>query len=344
MLNKPIVAFNLSNSEYIKQVTSVHDVNEMLKSKKIPEPVWININANRYKIGKSEITKQLDFLNAAQKNFLASNCDKSKLIRFTDGLVIYLKYHTVSTSQKQEDPKIDRYVLIRILIKKTMIISLTEFEGDNQSFSDFNLESAMFDDLQRIIVEDDQDIEVGDWLITLLKSLTDRFSQDINYLHDQILDIENKLLESNLHDRTELILIRKQLTLTRRYLVPITELVFRLATEKLSWLEGDHHKHLHEQSEALRRELEEIDLCISRTAIISEELNNLLSDSMNKRLYVMSIITVIFMPATLITGLFGINLGGIPGADSAIAFAIFSIALILLLIFIVLILKRKRWF
>lgn len=41
---------------------------------------------------------------------------------------------------------------------------------------------------------------------------------------------------------------------------------------------------------------------------------------MNKTIYIMSIVATIFLPLSLITGLLGINVGGIPGSDNGIAF------------------------
>jgi len=38
---------------------------------------------------------------------------------------------------------------------------------------------------------------------------------------------------------------------------------------------------------------------------------------MNKAMYVLSIVAAIFLPLSLLTGLLGINVGGIPGAETS---------------------------
>lgn len=345
MLANPVFLYDLTQSTCDSTINTVDDLAAYMDeppAKQSNAALWININANQLKGQLDKTISQLQFLTARQRDLLSGTCDKSKLNRFSDGVVVYLKYFIINSSEEKETPHVDNYVSFRLLITQSIVISITEWQGEPES--DFIPVADLFDELQSIVVEDNQNVEIGDWLVTLFKSLADRFSQDINSLHNGILDVENKLLENLLTDRAELILIRKQLTLIRRFLAPIKELLFRLSTEKFNWLQGDHHRHLHEQSEALRRELEEVDLCISRTAIVSEELNNLLADSMNKRIYVMSIVTVVFMPATLVTGLFGINLGGIPGAESVIAFTIFTTLLVALLFLIIIVLKKKKWF
>jgi zinc transporter len=42
----------------------------------------------------------------------------------------------------------------------------------------------------------------------------------------------------------------------------------------------------------------------------------------NQRLYTLSIIAAIFLPLGFLTGLFGVNVGGIPGTESSWGFLI----------------------
>ncbi|MNE89289.1 Zinc transport protein ZntB [compost metagenome] len=52
---------------------------------------------------------------------------------------------------------------------------------------------------------------------------------------------------------------------------------------------------------------------------------------------------MLFLPATFLTGLFGINLGGIPGAESPLAFWVFSGSLLTLATVLAVWLKHRRW-
>ncbi|GAB7208047.1 hypothetical protein OS21_45460 [Dickeya oryzae] len=49
------------------------------------------------------------------------------------------------------------------------------------------------------------------------------------------------------------------------------------------------------------------------------------------------------MPTTFLTGLFGVNLGGIPGANSGIGFGVFCLMLVLLVGGVAWWLKRSKW-
>jgi zinc transporter len=64
---------------------------------------------------------------------------------------------------------------------------------------------------------------------------------------------------------------------------------------------------------------------------------------MNKTMYVLSIVAGIFLPLGLLTGLLGVNVGGIPGTENQWAFAIFCGLLLVVAVVQVWLFKRKKW-
>jgi zinc transporter len=69
-----------------------------------------------------------------------------------------------------------------------------------------------------------------------------------------------------------------------------------------------------------------------------------MSDALNKRMYVLSLIAAIFLPLGFLTGLLGINVGGIPGADNPMAFTIFVVFLIIIVLFQIVLFRWRKWF
>ncbi len=61
-------------------------------------------------------------------------------------------------------------------------------------------------------------------------------------------------------------------------------------------------------------------------------------------MYVLSIVAGIFLPLGLLTGLLGINVGGIPGTESKLAFAIVCLILLLIAGIQIWVFRKKRWF
>ena len=81
-----------------------------------------------------------------------------------------------------------------------------------------------------------------------------------------------------------------------------------------------------------------------RAQIVKDELSNALSNEMNRNLYQLSLITAIFLPLGFLTGLLGINVGGIPGAEVPTAFWIFCGLLSLIVGLQLAMFQRLRWF
>jgi len=60
-------------------------------------------------------------------------------------------------------------------------------------------------------------------------------------------------------------------------------------------------------------------------------------------MYVLSIVAGIFLPLGLLTGLLGINVGGMPGVESPIAFTLVCVLLVAVAVFQWYLFKRKQW-
>ena len=129
----------------------------------------------------------------------------------------------------------------------------------------------------------------------------------------------------------------------RRYLAPQREAMTKLFTEKISWLIDNEKLRLREVTDRLIRHIEDLDSVRDRAAITQEEVVNRLSEQMNMRMYVLSLVAAIFLPLGFLTGLLGINVGGIPGSENKAAFfiVIFFLAIIVFLQF--LLFKKKKW-
>lgn len=59
---------------------------------------------------------------------------------------------------------------------------------------------------------------------------------------------------------------------------------------------------------------------VERAKLLQEELASRLAESTGRNLYVLSILTAVLLPMTLITGIFGMNVAGLPGVHEPAAF------------------------
>lgn len=187
--------------------------------------------------------------------------------------------------------------------------------------------------------------KVGEFISMLCMCLNDGIEPALGALEENIDTLEDVSADRpppNL--RADLAAVRKQATLFRRHLSPLRDVVSRLQKTDKVWLSTGDKWSLHDSLDRLTRFIEELDVLRERSQILQDEIYSALSARLNRNIYVLSVITVIFMPLTFLSGLLGMNVEGIPGANHPHAFLIVCaitgvIALIQLFIF-----RRLKWF
>lgn len=144
--------------------------------------------------------------------------------------------------------------------------------------------------------------------------------------------------------RKDIAAIRKSAILLRRYIAPQKEVMNQLRYADFTWLTAKHTRRIQEMQDTLLRALEDLDAIRERSQVVKDELVNTLSDKLNRNLYVISVVTAIFLPLGFLTGLFGINIGGMPGVDNNNTFMLFAYLLSGIVFFQVVLFKLFKWF
>jgi len=184
----------------------------------------------------------------------------------------------------------------------------------------------------------------GEFLVQVTDRLTDRISPVINDIEDRVDALEDVVLtEQSATLRSQLAHLRQETIALRRYLAPQRDAMMRLQAENTTWLDDIHRAFLHEISDRTTRFVEDLDAARERAAVTQDELSNRLSEQMNKTMYLLTVVAAVLLPPSLVAGLLGINVGGIPGSENHGAFAVVVALIVLLAGFEVLLLKRLKW-
>lgn len=185
----------------------------------------------------------------------------------------------------------------------------------------------------------------ADLLIDLCDRLVWRVNGTVDQFEDEVADLESRSLEQEDNDlRRDLATLRRQTIAVRRYLAPQREALNRLSMEKLRWINDAHRMQIREITDRLIRNIEDLDALRERAGVTQEELTNRIAEQMNNRMYVLSIVAAIFLPLGTLTGLLGINVGGIPGAEHPLGFPVFVILLVLIVAIEFVWFRHKKWF
>ena len=185
---------------------------------------------------------------------------------------------------------------------------------------------------------------ISHFIITINELLTSYIEEAVDDIEDNISSLEEQVISSNQGSlRSQISAIRRESIILRRYLAPQREAISRLHIDTIVWFNEKDKRHLYEIANSLVRIVEHLDSLRDRASVAQEELVNSLSAQLNSRMYVLSIITAIFLPLSFFTGLLGINVGGIPGATYKWAFLIVILLLLLICIGQYFYFRKKHW-
>lgn len=300
---------------------------------------WDEINS--WKPGHGVLWVHLDYSKAESVEWLYGKSGLDRVISealteedsrprctpFHEGLLLGLRGVNLSPGANPED-----MVGIRIWFEKDRIISTRKRR------------ILSINDMQKSIEQGIGPKDMSDFLVQVTGTIMGRMRHVIDELEDGVAAMEEQILTTESHQlRSQLAGLRRQAISFRRYLAPQREALSRLLVEKISWIDESSRIRLREVSDQLARYLEDLDEARDRAAVTQEELVNRLSEQLNNKMYLLSIVAAIFLPLGFLTGLLGINVGGIPGADSKLGFAFFVVMLLIVVVFQVWFFKKKKW-
>jgi len=187
----------------------------------------------------------------------------------------------------------------------------------------------------------------ADMMVTMIERIQDRIVSVVDRVDDSADHMEEEVLRLRGEGgdvRRRLAELRRQAIAIRRHVAPQRELLTRLQGEAAGWLGDDHRTRLRECSDRLVRSIEELDAARDRALVTQEELSNRLSEMINRRLYALSIITALFLPLGFVTGMLGVNVGGIPGTTWRWGFLVLCGGMVGLVLGQLWFYRRKGWF
>jgi zinc transporter len=188
------------------------------------------------------------------------------------------------------------------------------------------------DEVLQLLSEGRGPTSASELLLLMGELLTEKVQALVSDL-SELVDLEEEKVESDERYTPEngsLQQIRRRAAGLRRFLAPQREIYAQLSRSKWSWFAEADADYWNELNNSLIRYLEELELTRERAALVLESEDRRRSERMNRTMYRFGIITCIFLPMSFITGLLGINVGGIPGAENPYGF-LFACAIVLAL-------------
>src|SRR5210317_652237 len=157
----------------------------------------------------------------------------------------------------------------------------------------------------------------GDFLATLTGRMADRIGDFVDRIEDDVGSAEEQLGNQDQETFRHVIsALRRKIASVRRFLAPQRDALDRLYRQPGLWFSNSEIHDMREEADRITRYLEDLDLARERTMVLREEFLAQLAQEQNSRMYVLSVVAAIFLPLTFVTGLLGMNVGGLPGLES----------------------------
>lgn len=306
----------------VNGIIEENNFNYFFENKSPENPYWIHLPANDPICIKQ--LKELLGLDLTLVEPMLSEKVRPRLISLSKGILLILRVSDSTTVKQHEELRSLRIYADKDRIITTSLYPLPVVEGVLRKCQSITTSADLLVDL---CTQSVRGLEI------ILEDLDER----ADLLEKQVLancdDPEDKDVTSLALDSLDV----------RRYLAPQKEVLYQLNNCSIPWITSAHQKKIRETHDRVSRQLEEAEALRERTRIIRDQLQAHVAEQVNHRVYVFSVIAAIFIPLGFLTGLFGVNLGGIPGRDSPIGFFLFNLILCSITILMVFVFKRLKW-
>lgn len=263
-------------------------------------PFWIHVTEPNDAVYQL-LRKNKDIPNSIVENLLAEETRPRSLV-LEDGLMLILRGVNLTPGASPSD-----MVSLRIWITAKGLLTVSPQNVCAVTDTEQDLKSRSINTPIQCLMN----------LIWYIFSHIENETYDLEGLLDKL---EAEIDTTSVDEAQKIVVdIRQQVISFRRYLMPQRDAILRLPGEKLSWLTEKQNMEFKDYGDNMSRYVEDLYAARERAGVLQDKLYNRQSERLNSKMYVLSIIAMIFLPAGFITGLFGMNII-IPGANNVDTF------------------------
>lgn len=219
-----------------------------------------------------------------------------------DGVIINLR-----GPRKDQNEDGDALVSIRIWAERGRIVSVSYRRMAGLGALRQRMEKGEF-------------LDPGDMIAALSIQIAQHLDPVVADLGDQVDDCELALSGDNYALRREIAKARSTAISYRRFVVPQRQALEAMAQLQYDWIEDEDRIHLREAADRFARMAEELEAIRERSALLHEQITDLRAEKIDGRSLIVAVVALIFLPLTFVTGLFGMNVDGIPYQHHPLSF------------------------
>lgn len=205
---------------------------------------------------------------------------------------------------------------------------------------------------RNFLMEDVQtQIDAGDAPPTPARMLARVIEMNLSRVEAEAMSLEDiaDKMEESVYDQKELSLsqlapLRRAVIKLRRHLGPLHDALEGLTIAQTPLIPSQMGLRFRDSTSRAARALDELTEVRDRLTALSDHLDMMQTVRLGRNGYLLSVAATIFLPLGFLTGLFGVNLGGMPGTSWDFGFYALCAVMAGLSVVLLLILRWIKWF
>ncbi len=163
--------------------------------------------------------------------------------------------------------------------------------------------------------------DAGALITELTEAMITRMNRSIVDMNEHLDALEEQEQDGDAEEMLEKIaVIRRNCLGLKRHMGPMHEALEAISRYAPDWFEQHDRREIAESIDRLRRYLEDLDISKESAVVLMDDIRGRSIARNEQATYLLTIVAGIFLPLGFITGLLGINVGGVPGVEDADAF------------------------
>jgi len=311
------------------QEKEVKTVEECFPFKDSPTVTWINVDGIHQVEIIEKIGKHFD-LHLLVLEDIMNTGQRPKIEDFENYLFIVLKM--LNYDDKKNEIRSEQ---ISLILSSNLVFSFQESEGD------------VFDPIRNRIRNGKGRIRKmgADYLTyALIDNIVDNYFIILEKLGERIEDIEDELVTNPSQETVQAIhTLKREMIFLRKSVWPLREVISRLERGESPLIKETTGIYLRDVYD---HTIQVIDTVETFRDVLSGMLDMYLSsisNRMNEVMKVLTIIATIFIPLTLIAGIYGMNFKYMPELENILGYPLVLVGMLIIGIIMLMYFKKRRW-
>lgn len=255
---------------------------------------------------------------------------------------------TISRPQVDvDDHQKNKYFVLHTITDKDFSanpLSITTFHNSMVTLHENNI--ALLDQIIEQLKNGNIDFNNENITLAILDNITNSYFKYVNDVEDIVFSFEYKNVNAAKNNKLmdDVFDIRSEIIKLKRVLLPMQQMIDDVTNSNVLASNPKNRKLIKHIQNRLKRQNDTLAASESITEEIKDNNESYRSNKINSVMNVLTMITSIFFPLSLLTGWYGMNFSFMPELEWKYSYFVFIAIMAVITIWLILLFKKKKWF